>query len=165
MRQTCGLRLCLCLALALASGLLLPSSQCRRAVYSGAAIPAATGQHLSRANVVNEGHRFFGTVSRGPVAGRGTSFPLGSPNGYIQGRKQSALSWSLRAATAKLYTKLRRPPRVSCKAPRSASTPAAKAARTMNVWFYNRRDRRRLFTRRRLDGSWGSPPYSSAASA
>jgi hypothetical protein len=69
--------------------------------------PAQSGQNFSPQEIVDTGHKFFGTVSRGLAAiiEKATS-QWGQPNGYILGEEASgAFIGGLRYGEGTLYTK------------------------------------------------------------
>ena len=90
---------------------------------------APADSRFSSSELVNTGHRFFGTVSRGlaQVVEKAAS-QWGLPNGYILGEEGSgAFVAGLRYGEGTLYTKNAGDLKVYWQGPRSASTPAAKA--------------------------------------
>ena len=82
------------------------------AVAAGAALPAlardsAGGQQFSTNELVDNGHRFFGSVSRGLAqAVEAATKRWGQPNGYILGQEAGgALVGGLRYGEGALYTR------------------------------------------------------------
>jgi hypothetical protein len=93
---------------------------------------------FSTGELVNEGHRFFGTVSRGlaQVVEKAVS-RWGEPNGYILGQEGSgALVVGLRYGDGKLYTRNAGDRRVFWEGPSIGFDTGGEGARTMML-IYN----------------------------
>ena len=91
--------------------------------------PAAQGPQYSSNEIVDAGHRFFGTISRGlaQIVEKAGS-QLGLPNGYVLGQEAGgAVVAGLRYGEGMLYTKNAGDLGSFGKGLRSASTSAAKA--------------------------------------
>jgi hypothetical protein len=87
--------------------------------------------------IVNEGHRFFGTVSRGlaQVVEKAVS-RWGEPNGYILGQEGSgALVVGLRYGDGKLYTRNAGDRRVFWEGPSIGFDTGGEGARTMMLVY------------------------------
>jgi hypothetical protein len=100
--------------------------------------PAApTSTHFSPKEVVDAGHRFFGTVSRGlaSVVEKATS-QWGQPNGYILGEEASgAFIGGLRYGEGTLYTKNAGDLRVYWQGPTVGFDWGGEGARTMMLVY------------------------------
>src|SRR3972149_1668646 len=92
---------------------------------------------FSAGEIVNEGHRFFGTVSRGlaQVVEKAVS-RWGQPNGYILGQEGSgAFIVGLRYGDGKLYTKNPGDRRVFWEGPSIGFDTGGEGARTMMLVY------------------------------
>src|SRR5882757_4193158 len=92
---------------------------------------------FSPGELVNEGHRFFGTVSRGlaEVVQKAVS-QWGEPNGYILGQEGSgAFVVGLRYGDGKLYTKNAGDRRVFWEGPSIGFDTGGEGARTMMLVY------------------------------
>jgi len=92
---------------------------------------------FSTGELVNEGHQFFGTVSRGlaQVVEKAVS-RWGEPNGYILGQEGSgALVVGLRYGDGKLYTKNAGDRRVFWEGPSIGFDTGGEGARTMMLVY------------------------------
>jgi hypothetical protein len=92
---------------------------------------------FSPGELVNEGHRFFGTVSRGlaELVERAVA-RWGQPNGYILGQEGSgALVVGLRYGDGKLYTKNAGDRRVFWEGPSIGFDSGGEGARTMMLVY------------------------------
>jgi hypothetical protein len=92
---------------------------------------------FSAGELVNEGHRFFGTVSRGlaEVVEKAVS-RWGQPNGYILGQEGSgAFVVGLRYGDGKLYTKNAGDRRVFWEGPSIGFDTGGEGARTMMLVY------------------------------
>jgi hypothetical protein len=92
---------------------------------------------FSTGELVNEGHRFFGTVSRGlaQVVEKAVS-RWGEPNGYILGQEGSgALVVGLRYGDGKLYTRNAGDRRVFWEGPSIGFDTGGEGARTMMLVY------------------------------
>ena len=100
--------------------------------------PAPQGQHYSSNEIVDAGHRFFGTVSRGLaqiVEKAGSQWGL--PNGYVLGQEAGgAVVAGLRYGEGVLYTKNAGDLRVFWQGPSVGFDFGGEGARTMML-IYN----------------------------
>ena len=107
----------------------------------GGTEPAATAanakRHVHARRIVREGHRFFGTVSRGlaQVVEAAVS-RWGQPNGYVLGQEGSgAFVVGLRYGDGKLYTKNAGDRRVFWEGPSVGFDIGGEGARTMMLVY------------------------------
>ena len=113
------------------------------AASSAAATAAATASRRSKKRpshadeIVREGHRFFGTVSRGLAQVVETAFSRwGEPNGYILGQEGSgAFVVGLRYGDGKLYTRNAGDRRVFWEGPSVGFDTGGEGARTMMLVY------------------------------
>ena len=99
--------------------------------------PQSRPSTFAPGELVNEGHRFFGTVSRGlaDVVERAVS-RWGQPNGYILGQEGSgAFIVGLRYGDGKLYTKNAGDKRVFWEGPSIGFDTGGDGARTMMLVY------------------------------
>jgi hypothetical protein len=99
--------------------------------------PAQSGRSFSPQEIVDAGHRFFGTVSRGlaTVVEKATS-QWGQPNGYILGEEASgAFVGGLRYGEGTLYTKNAGDLRVFWQGPTVGFDWGGEGARTMMLVY------------------------------
>jgi hypothetical protein len=99
--------------------------------------PRAQPDTFSPGEILNEGHRFFGTVSRGlaQVVEQAVS-RWGQPNGYILGQEGSgAFVVGLRYGDGKLYTKNAGDRRVFWEGPSIGFDTGGEGARTMMLVY------------------------------
>jgi hypothetical protein len=99
--------------------------------------PAQSGQQFSPQEIVDTGHRFFGTVSRGlaAVVEKATA-QWGQPNGYILGEEASgAFIGGLRYGEGTLYTKNAGDLRVYWQGPTVGFDYGGDGARTMMLVY------------------------------
>ena len=99
--------------------------------------PQAEPNTFSPGELVNEGHRFFGTVSRGlaQIVEAAVS-RWGQPNGYILGQEGSgAFVVGLRYGDGKLYTKNAGDRRVFWEGPSIGFDTGGEGARTMMLVY------------------------------
>jgi hypothetical protein len=99
--------------------------------------PQSRPNTFSPGELVNEGHRFFGTVSRGlaEVVEKAVS-RWGQPNGYILGQEGSgAFVVGLRYGDGKLYTKNAGDRRVFWEGPSIGFDTGGEGARTMMLVY------------------------------
>ncbi len=99
--------------------------------------PAQSGQQFSPQEIVDTGHRFFGTVSRGlaSVIEKATA-QWGQPNGYILGEEASgAFIGGLRYGEGTLYTKNAGDLRVYWQGPTVGFDYGGDGARTMMLVY------------------------------
>ena len=126
------------------------------AQYAGeAATPAAYSDGETRSDdtfssneVMNEGHRFFGSMSRGlaGVVERATS-QWGEPNGYILGEEGAgAFVGGLRYGEGKLFVRGKEPRHVFWQGPSLGFDFGGDGARTM-ILVYNLRNTPAIFSR------------------
>jgi hypothetical protein len=95
------------------------------------------GRTFSPNEIINEGHRFFGTVSRGlaQVVEKAVS-RWGEPNGYILGQEGSgAFVVGLRYGDGKLYTRNAGDRRVFWEGPSVGFDTGGEGARTMMLVY------------------------------
>ncbi|HET9717176.1 MAG TPA: DUF1134 domain-containing protein [Pseudolabrys sp.] len=100
--------------------------------------PAQQGNTFTPGELVREGHRFFGTVSRGLAQVVETAVSRwGLPNGYVLGQEGSgAFIIGLRYGDGKLYTKNAGDRRVFWEGPSVGFDTGGEGARTMML-IYN----------------------------
>ncbi len=100
--------------------------------------PAQQGNTFTPGELVREGHRFFGTVSRGLAQVVETAVSRwGLPNGYVLGQEGSgAFIVGLRYGDGKLYTKNAGDRRVFWEGPSVGFDTGGEGARTMML-IYN----------------------------
>ena len=99
--------------------------------------PAQDRRTFSPDEIVNEGHKFFGTVSRGlaQVVEQAVS-RWGEPNGYILGQEGSgAIMVGLRYGDGKLYTRNAGDRRVFWEGPSIGFDTGGEGARTMMLVY------------------------------
>jgi len=107
------------------------------AVITAPPPPAASGKNFSPQEIVDAGHRFFGTVSRGlaTVVEKATA-QWGQPNGYILGEEASgAFVGGLRYGEGTLYTKNAGDLRVYWQGPTVGFDWGGDGARTMMLVY------------------------------
>jgi hypothetical protein len=107
------------------------------AVTAPAPPPPQSGRSFSPQEIVDAGHRFFGTVSRGlaSVVEKATS-QWGQPNGYILGEEASgAFVGGLRYGEGTLYTKNAGDLRVFWQGPTVGFDWGGEGARTMMLVY------------------------------
>ncbi len=128
--------LMLCL-LGSSTGLAVAQQQPPQGPIAQAPPPQSRPSTFAPGELVNEGHRFFGTVSRGlaDVVERAVS-RWGQPNGYILGQEGSgAFIVGLRYGDGKLYTKNAGDRRVFWEGPSIGFDTGGEGARTMMLVY------------------------------
>ena len=114
-----------------------PPGQIQPAPVQPSPPPRQRADTFSPGELVNEGHRFFGTVSRGlaQVVEQAVS-RWGQPNGYILGQEGSgAFVVGLRYGDGKLYTKNAGDRRVFWEGPSIGFDTGGEGARTMMLVY------------------------------
>jgi hypothetical protein len=114
-----------------------PPGQIPNQVPNQAPPPSQSGNTFSPEEIVNEGHKFFGSVSRGlaQVVEKAVS-RWGQPNGYILGQEGSgAFVVGLRYGDGTLYTKNAGDRRVFWEGPSVGFDTGGEGARTMMLVY------------------------------
>ena len=114
-----------------------PPGQIPNQVPNQAPPPPQSGNTFSPEEIVNEGHKFFGSVSRGlaQVVEKAVS-RWGQPNGYILGQEGSgAFVVGLRYGDGKLYTRNAGDRRVFWEGPSVGFDTGGEGARTMMLVY------------------------------
>jgi hypothetical protein len=98
---------------------------------------AATGETFSTHELVGNGHRFFGTISRGLAEGiEKATERWGSPNAYILGQEGSgAFIGGLRYGEGKMFTRANRERQIFWQGPSLGFDAGADGARTMMLVY------------------------------
>src|SRR5690349_18270403 len=115
----------------------VPPQQPPAVVTAPPPAPAQAGKSFAPQEIVDAGHRFFGTVSRGlaTVVEKATS-QWGQPNGYILGEEASgAFVGGLRYGEGTLYTKNAGDLRVYWQGPTVGFDWGGEGARTMMLVY------------------------------